>query len=79
MIVTVTCVECVKLYSTHVSQESVNQYQGGIPAEIAFYEYSENARNLIVDKMCPSCVAELSAVPEPADPAEDSDNGWYTT
>ena len=55
MIVSVTCVECVKKFSTNVSQESLNQYQDGIPPEIAFYEYSENARNLIVDKMCPEC------------------------
>lgn len=79
MIVTVTCVECVKLYSTNVSRETLEQYHDGIPVEIAFHGVSDNARNLIVDKMCPSCVAQLSAVPEPADPAEDSDNGWHTT
>lgn len=60
MIVTVTCVECVKKYSTRVSQESLDQYQDGIPAEIAFYEFSENARNLVVDKMCPTCWAKAA-------------------
>lgn len=58
MIVTVTCIECVKKHSTTVSQESLNQYHDGIPAEIAFYSISENARNLIVDKMCPTCWKE---------------------
>jgi len=57
MIVKVTCKECVQSFQTSVSQESLNQYHDGIPPEIAFYEYSENARNLIVDKVCPTCWA----------------------
>ena len=55
MIVAVTCVGCVKKFSTNVPQKKLNQYQDGTPPEIAFADLSVNARNLIVDKMCPEC------------------------
>lgn len=59
MIVAVTCVECVKKYSTNVPQEAMERYQDGDPPELAFALISTNARNLIVDKMCPNCWAAI--------------------
>jgi hypothetical protein len=58
MIIKVTCVECVKPYQTSIPDESWKQYQDGIPVEIAFHNVSENATNLVVNKMCPTCQKE---------------------
>lgn len=55
MIISVTCIECVKKYSTNIPQEAWNQYQDGIPEDIAFHEVSENARVLVTEKLCPTC------------------------
>lgn len=66
MLIQLTCVRCVKSFRTSIPQESWDQYQDGTPPEIAFHGVSDNARNLIVDKMCPTCWAEVMAAADDA-------------
>jgi hypothetical protein len=61
VIVAVTCTECVKKYTTNVPKKAMERYQDGTPPELAFALLSANARNLIVDKMCPTCWAKVIA------------------
>lgn len=55
MIIAVTCAECFTRKFADIPQEKWDQYQDGVPREIAFHDVSINAARLVVDKICPVC------------------------
>lgn len=60
MIIKVMCKECCGAFQTNIPKEAMDDYQNGMPVDIAFYHVSENAKNLVVDKLCPTCFSEQS-------------------
>ena len=70
---------CGKTFTLAVPEAEYKNWKDGMLIQDAMPSLGQDDRELLISGTCPKCWAEMMVEPEPADPAEDDDNGWYMT
>ena len=67
---------CGKTFVILVTEEEYEAWKDGVILSDAMPHLSEEETRLLINGTCADCWGE-KITPEPADPAENDDNGWY--